>query len=142
LALGIHAVVPILVTTILFSILTLVRVITYVHPSGPPVTDPGFAPAGNTPLVFFGMELIILFQAVVQLLPYLVAGAIIALLSPLAGFSSILHALACGILGGLLAFGWWVAVRASFDVIAQQITLFSAIGFLVSGATASYALRR
>jgi hypothetical protein len=103
--------------------------------------DPGFAPAGNSLIVFLGMEVVILVVALAQAVPFLVAGLILTVITPLSLRSKLLHIMSCFILGVLLAAGWFSVCRGGFDVIAETLTIFASIGFLVSGVCVSTACR-
>ena len=59
----VHAGVSLFVATVLFSLYTLERVVAYTPQSGPPPADDGFAPAGNSLIVFLGCEVAIILTA-------------------------------------------------------------------------------
>jgi hypothetical protein len=140
-AFALHAFGPLSITTFLFSLYTLVRVITYTPGLGPPQPDPGFAPAGNGPLVFLGMEVLIILVALAQAVPFFVAGAIMTALTSLSSCSRILYVFVCASMGGALAAVWFSVCRGAFDAVAQLCTVFAAIGFLITAILVCWAAK-
>jgi ABC-type dipeptide/oligopeptide/nickel transport system permease component len=79
------------------------------------------------------MEAMILFVALVWLIPFFFVALILTFLAAVPLQSKLLYVVLSTSLGTLLAAGWLFAVRNGFDAIARTLIPLFALGFLASG---------